>query len=198
VILDGELLRGKDILAAAAAAIRGGADMIQLRDKRSPVPEVMKKAKALAAICRRRNVPLIINDRVEVAAAVDADGVHIGQGDLGVAAAKRLLGPGKIVGVSITNIAQAKRAKLEGASYVGAGPVFGTPIKPGRPAKGIALLEEVARLGIPLLAIGGLDSRNVRGLTERGIRSIAVIRAVCSARDKFAATKRLKEALILL
>jgi thiamine-phosphate pyrophosphorylase len=195
-ILDGELLSPKDILKAAAAAIMGGVDMIQLRDKRASVPEFIRKAGPLAAICRKSGVPFIVNDRVEVAAAVGADGVHLGQGDLGAAAAKRVLGPGKLIGVSITNLSQARQAKLEGASYIGAGPVFGTPVKPSRKAKGIAFLEEASRLGIPLLAIGGIDSGNVGRLTERGIRSIAVIRAICSSRDKFAATRRLKEALI--
>ena len=197
MILDGELLSG-NILKAAKAAIRGGADIIQLRDKRSPVPDVVKMAKALAALCRRHDVPFIVNDHVEAAVAANADGVHIGQGDIGVAAAKKLLGPGKIVGVSATSIAQAKKAKHEGASYIGGGPVFKTPIKQARTAKGIALLEKIKLLGIPMLAIGGIDDRTVLSLTKRGIRSIAVIRAVCAERDKFAATKRLKEALALL
>lgn len=170
--------------------------MIQLRDKRSGVPRMIKKAASIAAMCRRNGVRFIVNDRAEVAAAVNADGVHLGQGDLGIAAARKLLGRGKLIGISVTDLAQARKARDEGASYLGAGPVFGTPLKPDRKARGVRFAASVSRLGLPFFAIGGIGPTNVSRLTERGIRSIAVIRAVCSASDKRAATSILKEALI--
>ena len=170
--------------------------MIQLRDKSSRSCAMIKTAKALKSVCREYKALFIVNDRIDVAAACDADGVHIGQGDLDLNAARQILGYGKAVGVSVTTIRQARRAKSRGADYLGAGPVFTTPIKSGRPARGISLLEKIKPLNIPFLAIGGIDTKNVARLTGRGIHSIAVIRAVCLAHDKARAAGILKKALI--
>lgn len=195
VIVDSGLLKRGDVLRAARCAIRAGADMIQLRDKKSPVNVMLKTARLLKAVTKKFGVPLIINDRPEVAIAVCADGVHVGQGDVDISLARRLLGSHRIIGASATDFRQAASAKTKGASYIGAGPIFKTPIKCGRPAKGLSLLARAARLRVPLFAIGGIDHNNVSQLTEKGFCNIAVIRAVCKARDPFTATRKLKKAL---
>jgi len=196
VIVDRGILNLKDCIAAAEAAIIAGADMVQLRDKESSPKEMLKAARAIGHIAKRHKVPFIINDRLDVALAVDADGVHIGQGDVDISLAKKLLGKDKLIGLSVSDIGQAKKAKREGASYVGAGPIFKTPIKGHRPAKGVRLLEDIKRLNIPFFAIGGITGKNISRLTDKGFKRIAVIRAVCESGDRFKATKLLKKALV--
>jgi thiamine-phosphate pyrophosphorylase len=141
-------------------------------------------------------VPFIINDRVELALAVGADGLHIGQGDIDISLAMRLLPKNKIVGVSVGNLKQAKKAVEEGADYLGAGPVFHTPIKKKVRQRGIAILKAVKRLGVSFFAIGGVDPVNIRRLTKIGVKRIAVIRAINEVKDPCVATRRLKEEII--
>jgi len=196
VIIDRSILNLKDSITVAERSMAAGADMVQLRDKGSSPKEMLKAAGTIRRIAKRHNVPFIINDRLDVAVAVDADGVHIGQGDVDISLAKKLLGKDKLIGVSVSDIGQARKAKRDGASYVGAGPIFKTPIKSHRPAKGVRLLEEITRLRIPLFAIGGITGKNIGRLTEKGFKRVSVIRAVCENRDPFKATKLLKKALV--
>lgn len=196
VILDRDILTGRYIAAVAKKALRAGADMLQLRCKHSSTKEALKTASALRTLTRRYKVPLIINDRLDIAAAIDGDGVHIGRSDLSVSAARKLLTPDKLVGVTAHSLAEAKRAKEEGADYIGVGPVFKTPIKASRRARGTGLLKKICRLNIPIIAIGGIDSGNIYGLVRSGFKRVAVIRAVCSSPEAFRSTKRLKEAII--
>ena len=195
VILDSGSLNERRLLRVASSAVRGGADMLQLRDKRSSAGSMLKTALRLKALLRGSGVPLVINDRLDVAVAADADGIHLGQGDMSVAAAHRLMGRDKLIGISVKEIRQAQAAKREGASYVGAGPVFATPVKAGEKARGIRFLGKVKKIGMPLIAIGGIEQKNIHKLAKKGFCRIAVIRAVCGARDPFTATKRLKKAL---
>lgn len=197
VILDRETLEKSMMLRTAEKALRGGADMIQLRDKRSSTIEVIKTALALRRLTKRYGASLIINDRVDAAFAVDSDGVHIGRSDLSLKTCRELLGPGKIIGASAASLNDARRAKAIGADYIGVGPVFRTPIKASAKACGIGLLKKVRALRIPIMAIGGIDSGNISVLTESGFRSVAVIRAVSLAKDPLAATKKLKEAITI-
>jgi len=182
-------------LKVARKALRGGADVIQIRDKKSPVAEVVKAAKAIKRIAGPRGVPVIVNDRLEAAVAADADGLHTGQGDLDIRLAREILGRDKIIGVSVTSAYEARKAKAAGADYLGAGPIFKTPIKSGKKPKGLGLLEAVKRMDIPFFAIGGIDFKNARKLAKKGFKSIAVIRAVCQARNPAAAVRKLKEIL---
>lgn len=195
VILDREILEESAILRTAEKALRGGADMIQLRDKRSSTIEMIKTALALGRLTRRYGASLIINDRVDVASAVDSDGVHIGRSDLSVKASRELVGPGSIIGASAASVADARRAKADGADYIGVGPVFNTPIKASVKACGIGLLKKIRALRIPVIAIGGINSGNISILTGSGFRRVAVIRAVSVSKDPLAATRKLKEAI---
>lgn len=195
VILDSDSLNEKRLLRVASSAVRGGADMLQLRGKSSSSGSMLKTALRLKASLRDSGVPLVINDRLDVAVAADADGIHLGQGDMSVSVARRLMGRDKLIGVSVKEIRQAVTAKREGASYVGVGPVFATPVKAEEKARGIRFLEKVKKIGMPLIAIGGIEQKNIHKLAKKGFCRIAVIRAVCGARDPFAATKRLKKAL---
>lgn len=195
VILDAGLLSDSAMRNAAAAVIRGGADSIQLRCKGISSRRVIDIAEKIAPVCKRHGVPLIINDRVEAALAVKASGVHLGQGDIGAGFARKLLGRRGLIGVSVSDLAQARIAILEGASYLGAGPVFETPIKSLSNVLSPDSLRRIAGMGLPVIAIGGIEAGNVKILKDRGIRSVAVIRAVCSARNKRAAARHIKKAL---
>jgi len=170
--------------------------MLQLRSKNSSTEETLKTALALKTLTGRYKVPLIINDRVDVAAAVDSDGVHIGQADLRVKAARKILGNSKLIGVTAAGLSEARRAKEEGADYIGVGPVFKTPVKASRKAVGAGLLRKIRKLRVPIIAIGGIDCENISGLTRIGFKRIAVIRAVCSSDKVSRSTRKLKEAII--
>ncbi|MCX5678222.1 MAG: thiamine phosphate synthase [Candidatus Omnitrophica bacterium] len=196
VILDRDILKGKALIAVARKALRAGADMLQLRSKHSSTEEALETASALKALTRCYGVPLIINDRVDIAAAVDSDGVHIGQADLRVGTARKILGSGKLIGVTAAGLAEAKRAKEEGADYIGVGPVFKTPIKASKRAIGVEALKKIRNLRIPIIAIGGIDCKNISGLAQNGFKRVAVIRAVCSSRETLSSTRKLKEAII--
>lgn len=195
-IVDRDIV-GNKILKIAESAASAGADMLQLRDKSSSLKEILRTARAIKIIAKRYGVPFIINDRLDVAVAVDADGLHIGRGDIRIGLAKKFMKKGDIIGVTVRNIKQAIRAKREGASYIGAGPIFKTPIKKGVEPKGFALLDEVKRLNIPCFAIGGIGRENIYKLAGAGFKNIAAIRAICGARDPYTAVRNLKEAIII-
>lgn len=180
----------------AKKALRAGADMLQLRSKHSPTQEILKTASALKVLTGQYGVPLIINDRVDIAAAVNSDGVHIGQSDLKVSTARKILGNGKLIGVTASGLSEAKHAKKEGSDYIGVGPVFKTPIKASSKALGIGSLRKLCHLDIPIIAIGGIDSGNISGLVRNGFKRVAVVRAVCSSPEALSSTRRLKEAII--
>ena len=180
---------------AVRDAVRGGADVIQLRDKKAPDEAVAEMARKLLAITRPAGVPLIINDRPRVAAMADADGVHLGQDDGLLTEARRIVGEGAIIGRSTHSAEQAKAAEAEGFDYIGVGPVFATPTKPGYPPVGLELVRYAASsIGIPFVAIGGIDASNARTVRNAGARTIAVVRAVLGSPDpRGAASKLLKE-----
>lgn len=196
-ILDKDFSGKRNISKICKSALSGGASLIQLRDKYSSAKEMIKTAKTLKAMARKHKALFIVNDRLDVALAVGADGVHIGQGDLDVSIARRLMGRDAVIGVSVGSVKEAKRAKAEGASYIGAGPIFKTPIKGSKPAKGIKLLARLKGIGIPTFAIGGINRKNIRSLTSKGFNKVAVIRDICKASDAFLAACRLREALAL-
>ena len=194
-ILDSGFLNKKKILKTALAVVKAGAGMVQFRDKSSSVKEMIDTAKALRRITKKHGAALIINDRPEVAVASHAEGLHIGQGDIDISLARKITGEKMLIGVSVQNIRQALKAKKLGADYLGVGPVFKTPIKKGRSACGIDLLCKVKAAGIPFFAIGGINSGNICKLAKKGFNKVAVIRDICSAKDPFRNTRRLKEAL---
>ena len=196
VIVDRDASRGIDVTEIASAAIRGGADALQLREKRATDAQVRRDAERLLPLTRAAGVALIINDRIEVAGAVGADGVHLGQEDPPVAEARCLLGPSRLIGKSTHSQEQALAAEAEGASYIGLGPVFPTPTKPDYGSIGPGLIAQVrARVRIPIVCIGGIELSTLPAVLGAGARCVAVVRAVCAAEDPEAAARALKTAL---
>ncbi|HEX3605088.1 MAG TPA: thiamine phosphate synthase [Candidatus Dormibacteraeota bacterium] len=185
------------VLATVGAACEAGAEAVQLRRKGEDARLVLR----LAERCRTL-VPeggptlLVVNDRIDIALAAGADGVHLGQDDLPLAAARRIW-PQGLLGRSTHSLAQALAAESEGADYIGVGPVWATPTKPGRPAVGLELVSAVAaaRLRIPWVAIGGVDAGNVAEVLAAGAAAVAVVRAVTAAADPVAAARRLHDAI---
>ncbi|MEW6573579.1 MAG: thiamine phosphate synthase [Bacillota bacterium] len=165
-------------------AIRGGAGLIQLREKQLPARSFLELARLLRDITNEGGVPLIINDRVDIAAASGADGVHLGQEDLPVSAARRILGYRAIIGVSAHSVAEAVAAEQDGADYVGVGPVFATTTKPELEPKGLLLLNAVLQaVHVPVVAIGGINRENVASVVGAGVNRVAVVSAVAGAPD---------------
>ncbi|TCD48369.1 thiamine phosphate synthase [Chlorobium sp. N1] len=184
-------------VAMAERALKGGANMLQLRRKNASGRELCRLADALLPICRRAGALFIINDRLDVALATGADGVHLGQEDLPVGEARKLLGAGKIVGASTSSAAEALKAEREGADYVGFGHIFPTGSKTkGYPPLGPDAVDEAVRmLRIPLIAIGGITLENAHEPMRRGASGIAVISAVTKAEDPEEASRRLLAAM---
>ena len=194
VIIDRKSSGGRDLAYLAQEAIEGGADMIQLRDKDSSASEILKVGRAIRDLTRKKKIPFIINDRVDIAVAVGADGVHLGQDDLPIEAARSMMGSGKLIGLSTHSLPQALEAEKKGADYIGVGPIFSTPTKPDYRAVGIDLIREVRdKIKIPFVVIGGIDESNIDEVIAAGARRVAVVRAVCGAKDVRGASERLKE-----
>jgi thiamine-phosphate pyrophosphorylase len=175
------------------AAIDNGATFVQLRDKNVDARPMLALGRKLLALLRPAGIGLVVNDRIDVAQVLDADGVHIGQQDIPYPEARRLLGPAKIIGVSVGSEAEARKAASWDVDYVGVGPVYATATKPDA---GIALgPDETARLagisGHRAVAIGGIDSASAATLYAAGLEGVAVISAICSAPDPGAAARRL-------
>jgi thiamine-phosphate pyrophosphorylase len=196
VILDRSVAGGRDLDAILASALDGGAEMIQLREKTWPSGTLFPVAQRLRARCRAAGVPFIVNDRVDVALAVDADGVHLGQDDLPPAAARALLEPGMILGLSTHSVEQAKAAQAAGADYVAVGSMFPTATKPEFQLVGPALARQVRPVvRVPLIGIGGITPENVGDVIAAGVDGVAVISAVCAAPDPRAAARRFLAAI---
>jgi thiamine-phosphate pyrophosphorylase len=191
-VITGEVEQlGRGHLEVARAALEGGATMIQLRDKRLPTRALLALACEIGRLCRAKGATFIVNDRVDVALACGADGVHLGQDDMPADLARRLLGAAAIVGVSAADPEQARAAEAAGASYLGVGPIFPTGSKADAgEAFGHAALTAIARAtSLPVLAIGGLTCDNVRGVIAAGATGAAVISAVTEAVDMVASTR---------
>lgn len=186
----------REFLARIGAALAGGVDIVQLRCKDVEVLSYIRLAERVKELARDAGVPFIVNDRPDVALAVSADGVHLGQDDLPVEWARRIL-PGKIIGRSSHKPAHAERAVAERAGYFAVGPVWETPTKPGRPAAGLSYVRTVAQRGIalPWFAIGGITLDNVGEVLAGGATRIAVVRAILDSRDPADAAGRFVQAL---
>lgn len=184
-----------ETLAIVAAALAGGADAIQLRKKGMAKDELVRLGLRVRALTRAHGALFIMNDHPDLAIATDADGVHVGQDDFPPAMIRSLHGfDGRLVGRSTHSIEQAERAVADGVDYIGVGPVFATPTKPGRPAVGTDLVREVAgKVELPFVAIGGIDLANAAGVIEAGARAIAVVRAVYDADDPQSMARQLRQ-----
>ena len=184
-------------LDAAQQAILGGADCLQLREKNLESGELLSRARLLGDLCRRHDVLCIINDRPDIALLSDADGVHLGQDDLPVIEARKILGREKIIGVSTHCMDHAKAALRDGADYLGIGPFFKSGTKPREFLAGPAYATEAAKaIHLPLVAIAGINEENVDEVLATGIRAIAVTAAVIGQDDPRAAAKRFKARLM--
>ncbi len=194
LIADRQLIDKRDILRLVFEAIEGGVDTVQLRDKESATKEFIVIARKLRALTRSKSIRFIINDRVDIAMAVNSDGVHLGQDDLSLPAARKMLGDDKIIGISTHNLIQALDAEKQGADYVAIGPIFKTTTKnAGRPVgpEMIRTIKEKVRL--PLVAIGGLNKDNIEDAAKAGADCFAVASAVIRAQDTREAVRKLKK-----
>jgi len=196
VILDPEAARGRDLLSLLDAILAGGCRMVQLRDKRRPPADLYPVARALGERCRQAGALFVVNDRADLALAVGAGGLHVGQDDLPAAAARRLLPAGMILGVSTHDAGQARRALADGADYIAVGSVFPTGSKAGFELVGPELVAALRpEIPVPLVGIGGITADNAARVIAAGADGVAVISAVCAAPDPEAATRRLAERL---
>jgi thiamine-phosphate pyrophosphorylase len=184
--------------ARLRAALDGGVDVVQLRMKDAEDTAVLREAAWMREACAAAGVPFLVNDRPDLAARAEADGVHVGQDDLPVADARRALGAG-IVGLSTHAPAQLAAAVGAAPDYVAVGPVHATPTKPGRPAAGLDYVRHAAAAapaGLPWFAIGGIDPSTVGAVLEAGARRVVVVRAITEAADPAAAAAALRAALL--
>jgi len=199
VITDARLSRGRPQADIVQAAIAGGADAVQFRDKEASGRRFYDSAMEVRRICREAGVPFIVNDRVDMALATGADGVHVGQEDLPAAEARRLIGDGRILGVSAASAAEAVAACADGADYLGAGPVFearGTKPDAARPIGLAGLASVCAAATVPVIAIGGIHAANAAAVLSAGAAGVAVISAVVAADDVEAAVRALRSAMM--
>lgn len=190
---------GRSIKEAVQAAIEGGATIVQLREKDSETREFLEAAKACMEICKSSGVPLLINDRVDIALACNADGVHVGQSDMSAHEVRELLGPGKIIGVSCKTPAQAQQAWNDGADYIGCGGVFPTSTKANNPTLGFDGLKTVCLASkLPVVAIGGINASNAGSVMELGLpnlKGVAVVSALFDRPSVVAETRNMKSIL---
>ena len=178
-------------------AIAGGADTIQFRQKGGSTREMIEVARQMKKLCEQSDVMFIVNDRVDVAIAAGADGVHLGQDDFPIPLARELLGEGRVIGGSAATITEARNCLSEGADYVGFGPVYPTTSKDDAgPVSGIDILKQVVEaVPLPIIAIGGIGAENTAEIIRAGAQGIAVISAVCCQEDPERATKTLYQVL---
>jgi thiamine-phosphate pyrophosphorylase len=196
VILDRGAAGGRDLGPLLDAVLEGGCRLVQLRDKTMPLNDLYLAARALRHRCREAGCLFIVNDRVDLALALEADGVHVGQDDLPAREARRLLRPGMILGVSTHDESQAYRARDDGADYVAVGSMFPTGSKPGFRLVGPDLVRHVRpKIRVPLVAIGGITLDNVAEVILAGADAVAVISAIGSARDPAAAVRGFLETI---
>ena len=182
--------------ALIEASLRGGVDIVQLRDKHADDRALVSAGRRYAALCAAHGALFILNDRPDLVAETGADGVHVGQDDRPVPDARRLLGADRIVGLSTHTPQQIAAANRSDVDYIGVGPVHATPTKPGRPAVGTALVREAAARAVhPFFAIGGIDAGTAVAVREAGAERIAVVRAITGAPDPEAAARALRGAI---
>jgi len=197
ILTDRSLQERWSHLELARAALEGGADTVQYRSKGGSTRSMILEAAEIRELCRRRGTPLIVNDRVDVAIAADADGVHLGDDDFPLTLARDLLGPHRILGGSSDDAEQAAQRRLDGADYAGIGPVFATASKRDTgPVLGLdGLARAVRASGIPLIAIGGIGPENLASVLATGVHGVAILGAICLADDPAAAVARLRQIL---
>jgi thiamine-phosphate pyrophosphorylase len=194
LLTDSALCGARGVSEVVRAAIAGGVTLVQLRDPEAKTGALVTQARALLALLRPAGIPLIINDRVDVALAAGADGVHVGQRDMSVTDVRALLGRELWVGLSITSLAQLAAAPMDQLDYIGVGPVFATPTKPdaATPIGMSGLAAIAARSSLPVVAIGGLKQSHTADVLQAGAKGVAVVSAICAATDPTQATREFR------
>ncbi len=196
IVIDFEALEGRNPVEAARQAIRGGANIIQLRDKLSSKKELLSTARQLKELCAEHNALFIVNDYLDLALATDADGLHLGQDDLPIIVARKLLPIDAILGCSVATVSEAIAAESDGADYIALGSIYPTPSKEDVVVVGLDRLREVGQaVTLPLVAIGGITQNNVAEVITAGADSVAVISAVLQADDIEKASRQIVEKL---
>ncbi len=185
LVTDRDLSMGRDLEEIIKKAVAGGVSVVQLREKSISTSDFISLAKRIKAILKDKNIPLIINDRVDVALACEADGVHLGQEDMPPEMARKLLGSEATIGLSVENMEQVKAAEKLAVDYLGVSPIFKTPTKTDTKGEwGLDGLRQIRQFSrFPLIAIGGINSANVQEVVRAGAHGIAVVSAICSAKD---------------
>lgn len=191
-ITPADLSDTRQLIEMVRAAIRGGADIIQYRAQNLTTRAMIEKARALLKVTRPAQVPLIINDRADVALAVGADGLHVGQEDMPIGDARRLLGPHAIIGVTTPKLADAREAEQAAATYISCGPIFASPTKPNKAPIGPLAIERLQKaISLPVCAIGGINEDTLPALSEVNPTLVAICSAISQADNPHAATRRL-------
>ena len=198
LVTDRGLSRGRSILEIVSAAVHGGTTVVQLREKDCSTRDFIEQALAIKEFLKGHGVPLIINDRVDVAQAVKADGVHLGQTDMPLEMAKKILGGSMIIGISAESLQDAIEAEQGGADYLGVSPIYATPTKTDTsPPLGLEGLREIRKVvRLPLVGIGGLNRDNAAEVIRNGADGVAVVSAIVAADDPQAAADALKQIII--
>ena len=192
-VTDRSWLNGETLYSQVEKALEGGVTFVQLREKNLDEERFLEEAKKMKELCGRYHVPFVINDNVNIALAMDADGVHVGQSDMEAGDVRAKLGPDKIIGVSARTVEQALLAEQRGADYLGVGAVFHTDSKADAAEVSHETLKAICEaVHIPVIAIGGISKKNIMELSGTGICGIAVISAIFAQKDIKNATKELK------
>jgi thiamine-phosphate pyrophosphorylase len=194
LVTDRSLSKGRSTREIVAAAVAGGVTCVQLREKHCGTREFIDEALALRSLLREHDIPLIVNDRLDVALAVEADGVHLGQSDMPIEMARKIAGSSMVIGISAESTDDALRAEQQGADYIGISPVFATPTKTDTTAPlGLGGVNNIRGLvDIPLVGIGGINRNNAASVIGAGADGIAVVSAIVAADDPTDATRMLK------
>ena len=195
LVTDRGLSRGRSTVEIVKAAVAGGVTCIQLREKDCSTLEFIEQARAIKSFIGTREIPLIINDRLDVALAVGADGVHLGQSDMPLEMAQKIAGPSMLIGISAESVQDAVEAENGGADYLGVSPIYATPTKTDTaPPLGLQGLREIRnRVKIPLVGIGGLNNSNAAEVIRNGADGVAVVSAIVAAEDPETAAMNLKQ-----
>ena len=197
LVTDRNILKNRDLKDEVENAIKGGVTLVQLREKECGGKDFLKYAIEVKEITDKYNIPLIINDRVDIALAIDAAGVHVGQNDIPAKVVRELIGKNKILGISASNLEEAKKAVEDGADYLGVGAIYSTSTKKDAKNVKLNMLKEIRdNIKIPIVAIGGIDKNNAKEVIECNIDGIAVVSAILSENNIELAAKNLKSFFI--
>jgi thiamine-phosphate pyrophosphorylase len=193
-VTDRAWLNGRPLSEDVEKAIKGGATMIQLREKELGQEAFIEEARVIKKVTDQYHIPLIINDNIEVCLAIDASGVHVGQSDMAAGDVRSKIGPDKILGVTAKTVEQAQAAQAAGADYLGSGAVFGSQTKKDAKSMTTQMLQSIAAaVEIPVVAIGGIDAENISGLNGLGLAGAAVVSGIFAQDDVEAAARKLRD-----